>query len=171
VVYLISGLTPQRKLSFRAKSQRDFIINVGMSPVTSDVAILSNTIMTFYVRGSVHREIYINNCPTRCKNIQFIYICKLLYMFRVATPLIIRSSYHYIYSIWYYWDRTATCLERDWIGTVSQPDTFQTGSSTVSVMPDTADTVIWAPDDECSYHWKRVENFTNINKLYIVASC
>jgi hypothetical protein len=35
-------------------------------------------------------------------NIQFIYICKLLYMFRVVTALIIRSSYYCIYSIWHY---------------------------------------------------------------------
>jgi hypothetical protein len=38
-------------------------------------------------------------------------------------------------------------------------------------MPDTADTVISAPDDEWSYHSKHVEQFTNINKLHIVASC
>jgi hypothetical protein len=38
-------------------------------------------------------------------------------------------------------------------------------------MPDTADTVILAPDDGWSYHPKYVEQFTNINKLYIVASC
>jgi hypothetical protein len=35
-------------------------------------------------------------------NIQFIYICKLLYMFRGVTPLIIRSSYHCICSICHY---------------------------------------------------------------------
>jgi hypothetical protein len=28
--------------------------------------------------------------------------------------------------------------------------------------------MIWAPDDEWSYHSKHVEQFTNINKLYIV---
>jgi hypothetical protein len=104
-------------------------------------------------------------------NIQFIYICKLLYMFRMINPLIIRSSYHYTCSIWHYWDRTATCLERDWMGTGFHPITFKTGSSTVSIMPDTADTVIWARDDEWSYHSKHVEQFTNIHKLYIVASC
>jgi len=38
---------------------------------------------------------------TRCNNIQFIYICKLLYMFRVVFPPIIRSSYHCTYSICY----------------------------------------------------------------------
>ena len=51
-----------------------------------------------YVQWPVHRVICVNNCPTRCNNIQFIYICKLLYMFRVVSPPIIRSSYHCIYS-------------------------------------------------------------------------
>jgi len=35
--------------------------------------------------------------PTRCNNIQFTYICKLLYMFRLVFPPIISSSYHCIY--------------------------------------------------------------------------
>ena len=38
-------------------------------------------------------------------------------------------------------------------------------------MPDAVDTVTWAPDDEWRYHPKQVERFTDINKLYIVASC
>jgi len=38
-------------------------------------------------------------------------------------------------------------------------------------MPDTVDTVIWAPDDRWRYHPKHVEQFADINKLYIVASC
>jgi len=46
----------------------------------------------------------VNNYPTRCNNIQFIYICKPLYMFRLVSPPIIRSSYHCIYSNWHYWD-------------------------------------------------------------------
>ena len=40
----------------------------------------------------------VNNYPTRCNNTQCIYICKLLYMFRVVPPPIIRSSYHCTYS-------------------------------------------------------------------------
>jgi hypothetical protein len=32
---------------------------------------------------------------------QFIYICKLLYMFRVVPPPIIRSTHNCIYNIWY----------------------------------------------------------------------
>ena len=55
----------------------------------------------FYIQGSVHREIHANNCPRRCKYIQIIYICKPLYMFRVVSPPIIRSSCHCIHSIWH----------------------------------------------------------------------
>ena len=39
--------------------------------------------------------------PTRCNFTQFIYIWKLLYMFRMVPPPIIRSAYNCIYSIWY----------------------------------------------------------------------
>jgi len=46
-------------------------------------------------------QIYSNIYPTRCNFTQFIYIWKLLYMFRVLLPSIIRSAYSYIYSIWY----------------------------------------------------------------------
>jgi len=42
---------------------------------------------------------------------------------------------------------------------------------TVLLMPDAVDTVTWAPDDGWRYHPKHVERFTDINKLYIVASC
>jgi len=38
-------------------------------------------------------------------------------------------------------------------------------------MPDTVDTVIWAPDDGWRYHPKHVQQFADINKLNIVASC
>jgi len=38
-------------------------------------------------------------------------------------------------------------------------------------MPDTVDTVIRAPDDGWRYHLKHLEQITDINKLYIVASC
>jgi len=44
---------------------------------------------------------YSNIYPTRCNVTQFIYIWKLLYMFRVVPPPIIRSAYNCIYSIWY----------------------------------------------------------------------
>jgi hypothetical protein len=42
---------------------------------------------------------------------------------------------------------------------------------TVTLMPDAVDTVISAPDDGWRYHPKHVEQFRDINKLYVVASC
>jgi len=42
---------------------------------------------------------------------------------------------------------------------------------TVSLLPDTVDRVIWAPDDGWRYHAKHAEQFTYIYKPYIVASC
>jgi len=54
-----------------------------------------------------------NNYPTRCNNVQFIYICTLLYMFRVVCSPIISSSYHCIYSSCHE-TVTATCRERGW---------------------------------------------------------
>ena len=42
---------------------------------------------------------------------------------------------------------------------------------TVSLMPDTVETMIRAPDDGWRYHPKHAEQFTDINELYIVASC
>ena len=45
--------------------------------------------------------VYSNRYPTRCNFTQFIYIWKLHYMFQVVLPLIIRSAYNCIYSIWY----------------------------------------------------------------------
>ena len=68
---------------------------------------------------------------------QFIYIWKLLYMFRVVLPPIIRSAYNCIYSIWYLsrrycypplswksWNRFACA-----VGGVLHPQHTQTGSN------------------------------------------
>jgi len=48
----------------------------------------------------MHRK-YIPICIQQDATIHFIYIWKLLYMFRVLLPPIIRSAYNCIYSIWY----------------------------------------------------------------------
>ena len=42
-----------------------------------------------------------------------LYFCKLLYMFRVVTPPIIRSTYSCNYSIWH-WSNRLYCLPRRW---------------------------------------------------------
>jgi len=38
------------------------------------------------------------------------------------------------------------------------------------LMPDTVDTVLWAPDDGWRYHTKHDEQLTALNKLYSVAT-
>ena len=53
---------------------------------------------------------YVNDCPTRCDSIQFVYCRKLLYKFQAVTPPIIRSTYNCIYSVWYLLNITAVCL-------------------------------------------------------------
>jgi hypothetical protein len=57
---------------------------------------------------------------------------------------------------------TATCSELQ--------SRSRQAAVTVLQMPDAVDTVTWAPDDGWRYHPKHVELFTDINKLYIVAS-
>jgi hypothetical protein len=87
--------------------------HVALRPMETEDASGRSASVKFYQR------IYVSNCPTRCNNIRFIYVCKLLYMFWVVTPLIIRSSCQCNCIIWHYWDRTSACLEYDWMGTIS----------------------------------------------------
>ena len=47
--------------------------------------------------GLMNNPVY----PTRCTVTQFMYFWKVLYMFRVVSPPIIRSTHNCIYSIWY----------------------------------------------------------------------
>jgi hypothetical protein len=72
--------------------------------------------------------IYVNNCPTRRNYTQFIYICKLLYTFRVESPPIIRSSYHCIYSVWHLCDRYCK-PSLTWLAW-NKPTTLRTGAVT-----------------------------------------
>jgi len=104
-------------------------------------------------------RVYSNIYPTRCNFTQFIYIWKLLYMFRVLLPPIIRSAYNCIYSIWYLSHRYCY-LPLSWriAGTVWQ-------------IPEAVDAVVCAPDDGWWYHPKHVEQFPDINKLCKVSSC
>ena len=65
-----------------------------------------------------------NNYPTRCNNIQFIYICKLLYMFQVVfhpssgAHNTVSTVSGIIETV------TATCRECGWMRTSSHPATF-----------------------------------------------
>jgi hypothetical protein len=75
------------------------------------------------------------------------YIWKLLYMFRVVLPPIVRSANNCIYSIWYLSDHYCYLLLK-WQVAV-----------TVWQIPDAVDTVVYAPDDGWRYHPKQVEHF------------
>ena len=109
------------------------------------------------------RTVYSNIYPTRFNVTQFIYVWKLLYMLRVVSPPIIRSTHNCIYSIWYLsnhwsWNRVPT-LPRQ-----------RQESVTVWQVPDAVDTVVCAPDGGWKYHTKHVEQFPDINKHCNVAS-
>jgi hypothetical protein len=86
------------------------------------------------------------------------FIWKLLYIFRVVPPLIIRSAYNCIYSIWYL---------SHFSHLISNLPLF----ITMWQIPDAVDTVVCAPDDGWRYQPKHVEQFPDINKLRNVASC
>ena len=69
----------------------------------------------FYVYGSVHRWIYINNCPTRCNTKQSIYYsASSLYMFQVPTTPIIRSTQNCNYSLRYWSYFLCSCFPSTW---------------------------------------------------------
>jgi hypothetical protein len=75
------------------------------------------------------------------------FIWKLLYMFRVVPPPIIRSENNCIYSTWYLSDRYCYLLLQRQVAV------------TVWEIPDAVDTVVFAPDDGWWYHAKHVEQF------------
>jgi hypothetical protein len=83
-------------------------------------------------------------------------------MFRVVLPLIIRSAYNCIYSIWYLSHRYCY-LPLSWKGW----NRFECAVGGVRQL----DTVVCAPYDEWKYHPKHVEQFPDINKLCNVVPC
>ena len=102
-----------------------------------------HSLLTFMIPCMVNIFQYISK---KCNFTQFIYNWKLLYMFRVVPPPIIRSAYNCIYSIWYLSHRY--CWQ----------------------IPDGVDTVVCTPDDGWRSHPRHVEQFPDINKLCKVAS-
>ena len=89
---------------------------------------------------------YISN-RMQSYTVYFIYIWKLLYMFRVLPPPIIKSANNCIYSIWYLSDRYCSLpLQRQVAVTVWQ-------------IPNAVDTVVCAPGNGWRYHPKHVEQF------------
>jgi len=70
-------------------------------------------IKEFYVHGSVHRESMSIIVQRDATLYSLLYLCKLLYMFRVVTPPIIRSTCNCNYGIWH-WSNRLCYLPLSW---------------------------------------------------------
>jgi len=107
-------------------SYSDHLSNTAVG--SSDYAMLGSTVLQKSCGSKIVLCNFSNNCPKRCNVIQFIYICKLLYMFRVVPPPIIRSTHKCIYSIWYL-SNWYCYLPLSWTPLHSNSSTIATGSS------------------------------------------
>jgi hypothetical protein len=73
--------------------------------VWSDATVTQHTHSEFYVYGSVHPEYRSIIVQQDATIYSLLYFCKLLYIFRVVTPPIVRSTYNYTYSTWHWSNR------------------------------------------------------------------
>jgi len=73
--------------------------------IVHDPSCYSLSLVFYYVRGSVHRKWILIIVQQDATIYSLLYFCKLLYMFRVVTPHIIRSTYNCNYSIWLWSNR------------------------------------------------------------------
>ena len=69
-------------------------LNAELNPICHLLVLLGDLTFMSPCIVSIFQYIY----PTRCNVTRFIYIWKLLFMFRVVLPPIIRSAYNCIYS-------------------------------------------------------------------------
>jgi len=103
---------------------------------------------------------YISN---KMQRYTFYFIGKLLYMFRVVPPPIIRSANNCIYIVWYLshrvlWMAYATHSTLKPVPTLPR---YRQVAVTVWQIPDAVDTVVCCPDDGWWYHPKHVEQFSD----------
>jgi hypothetical protein len=121
-------------------------LNAELNPICHLLVLLGY--LTFMGPCIVSIFQYISQ--TKCNVTQFIYVWKLLYMFRVVLPPIIRSTYNCIYSIWYLSHRYC-CLPLSWkswnrfesaVGGVRHPQHTQTGSNSPTIAADSSNGVI-----------------------------
>jgi len=129
------------------------------------VRIIQNTIqfkaLTEFLSSS-SKLLLQKNMSNKMQHYTVCFIWKLLHMFRVVPPPIIRSANNCIYSIWYL-SHSYCCLPLSWeswnwcwvcCG-------WRTRQVVVTVwqIPDAVDTVVCAPDDGWWYRPKHVEQF------------
>jgi hypothetical protein len=142
-------------------------LNAELNPICHLLKLLGD--LTFMGTCIISIFQYISN---KMQVTQFIYILKLLYMFWVVFPPIIRSAYNCIYSIWYLL-QCYCYLPLSW----KSWNRFECAvggiqiAVTVWQITDAVDTVVCASDDGWKYYLKHVEHFPDINKLCNVASC
>ena len=111
-------------------------------------------------------EMYINNCPTRCNIKQSIYYSvSSLYIFRVSTTPIIRSTQNCNYSL-RYWSYfcAATFLQGGQAWEVTEQKIWPLPEAVVTVK------ILCTPDDGCCSHPKHIEwTCRIINRLLYAA--
>ena len=122
----------------------------------------SHKILCLCFRASL---IYINNCPTRCNTkLSIYYSASSLYMFRVSTTPIIRSTQNCNCSLRYC---AATHLKRG----QGWPRWREVAAQKIWPVPEAVVTVLYTPDDGCGWHPKHVLWACRIiNRLLCVAS-
>jgi len=119
-------------------------------------------ILCLWFRASL---ICVNSCPTRCNTKQSIYYsASSLYMFRVSTTPIIRSTQNCNYSLRYC---ATTSLQRG----QAWPRWREVVAQKIWPVLEVVVTVLCTPDDGCGWHPKHVEwTCRIINKLLCVAT-
>ena len=98
---VICGLSGSKYVSYTLFHKRHLfrerIIEYKMRVFLFSLQILSEI---FLILRRIQGGVYINNCPTRCNTKRSIYYCaSSLYMFRVSTTPIIRSTQNCHYSL------------------------------------------------------------------------
>ena len=122
------------------------------------------------VQGSVHRKC-IPKYDQQDATLHSFYFCKLLYMFRVDPPPIIRSTKLHLQHLVFVKPLLLPAAIVEELRRSLNSSTVAIGSVMVWQVPDAVDILVCASDDGWKYHPKHVEQFTEINKLCNVASC
>ena len=113
--------------------------------------------------------IYINNCPTRCNTKQSIYnSASSLYMFRVSTTRIIKSTQNCNYSLRYWSYFLCSYLPPAW---PTWSRLREVAAQKIWPVPEAVVTVLCTADDACGWHLKHTEwTCRIINRLLCVTS-